>query len=76
MADQKDDLAPSAEGRRGKLEVRTVLLLVALLIVLGGLYTAFFGSPARNRAAIDSSNTNPFAASRAQNAATGNSQGR
>jgi hypothetical protein len=52
------DKAPQ-EGRRGRFEIRLVLLVVVLVMVFGGLYGAIFGSPARDRAVIDNTNTPP-----------------
>lgn len=47
------------EGRRGRFEIRLVLLFVLSVMVFGGLYVAIFGSPARDRAEIDNTNTPP-----------------
>jgi hypothetical protein len=58
----KDDLAPGREGERSKLEIRTILIVVVALIVLGAGYSLLFGSPTRNRAVADSPNTNPYPA--------------
>ena len=45
-----------ARNRRSRLEIRTVLALVALVIVGGGIWVALNGSPNADRRAIDSGN--------------------
>lgn len=69
MSDNRSDLAPGPETRRAKFEIRTVLAIVVLLIVVGGLYVFLFGSPTRNRTAVDSLDINPFPGTRAPAAA-------
>ena len=49
----------SSTAKSARFEIKFVLWLVGILIVLGGLYVFVFGSPTRNRAAIDSENSPP-----------------
>ena len=63
-SDDREDLGSSARTRRFRFEIRTVVAIACLVVVLGGVYVAVFGSPTRGRAAIDNTNTDP---SRAQN---------
>jgi hypothetical protein len=47
-------------AKRGRIEVRIVVIGVLVVILLGGLYVALYGSPASHRATLDSNNTNPY----------------
>lgn len=50
------DLKPSPYSVRSRIEIRTIIAVVVLVLVLGGAWVLIFGSPTRHRAAIDSSN--------------------
>lgn len=50
------DIKPSAYSVRSRIEIRTIIAVVVLVLVLGGAWVLIFGSPTRHRAAIDSSN--------------------
>ena len=53
-----ENAAPSVQ--RGRVELRFIMILVAAVILLSGGYVLLFGSPTRDRAAIDNTNTNPM----------------
>ncbi len=58
MPEEKlSDLQPGPASQRSRWELRTLLIVVVAVIVIGGIYVALFGSPTRNRAAVDSGNS-------------------
>jgi hypothetical protein len=67
MSEDPTNLHGGSETRRGKLEIRTVLIIVAALLVIGAVYSLLFGSPTRHRAGVDSQNANPYPAAQTQN---------
>jgi hypothetical protein len=56
-----NDVDTEIENRPARIEVKLVLWGVLTIIVLGGLYVLFIGSPTKYRAAEDSSNSPPAA---------------
>jgi len=58
LSDQDPTALDPAE-RKGRLEIRLILLLVALVLVLGGLWVAINGSPSADRRIVDSSDHGP-----------------
>jgi hypothetical protein len=59
MSDPPPEIDVNSTTKSARIEVRFVLWGVIGLIVLGGLYVAIAGSPTKDRAAIDSSNSLP-----------------
>ena len=55
--DQKDSIGPDAAERKGLFEIRTILIVVALIAVAGAAWVAVNGSNTAHRRAIDSSET-------------------
>lgn len=55
------DLPPSlnSEGRRAGFEIRTVLLVVAGVLIVGALYVLIAGSPSKKTQGADSTNAPP-----------------
>lgn len=48
------------DERKGRFELRWIVGVVLLLVVLGAAWTLIYGSPAKDRRVIDSTNYNPF----------------
>lgn len=47
--------APLTDGKRGRFEIRLVVIAALIFMVLGGAWVFFNGSPTSHRAAIDNS---------------------
>ncbi|CAN5288638.1 hypothetical protein BH10PSE4_BH10PSE4_08770 [soil metagenome] len=46
---------PMTEGKRGRFEIRLVVIAAVLFMILGGAWVFFKGSPTSHRVTIDSS---------------------
>jgi hypothetical protein len=58
---EPDPNALDPAERKGRLEIRMILVLVLAVLVLGGLWVAINGSPVAERRALDSSDRGPAA---------------
>jgi hypothetical protein len=54
-----DPTALDPAERKGRLEIRLIMALVAAVLVLGAIWVAVYGSPSADRRAIDSSDIGP-----------------
>ena len=61
MNDPTSDLKTGSPGKQARVEIKLVLWGVLGVIVLGGLYVLLVGSPTKNRAAEDNTNSPPAA---------------
>lgn len=57
MSNSPDDIrdGPLTEGKRGRFEIRLVVIAALIFMVLGGAWVLLNGSPTSHRAAMDSS---------------------
>ncbi|SFJ46748.1 hypothetical protein [Caulobacter sp. UNC279MFTsu5.1] len=52
---ENSNFRSSDGGKRGRFEIRLIVIAALLIIVLGGAWVFFNGSPTSHRAALDSS---------------------
>ncbi len=56
---EPDPNAVDPDERKGRIEIRLIIVLVLAVVVLGGLWVAINGSPAADRRHLDSSSYVP-----------------